>query len=134
MRNRLSHVLERLVISICEPRLRQSSSKGWITQEDNTYKKDSNGFFNKTNDNDIPVGSLLVTADGKGLYPSILHEVSLKGLKRAFEERKEKNISYENLAKMGETFLKQYFFELTAMSLSHLLIAGNPRIERKVGF
>ena len=50
--------------------------------------------------------SLLVTVVGRDWYPSIRHEVSLKGLKRALEKRKEENMSYDNLAK-----IKEFFFE-----------------------
>lgn len=77
-----------------------------VIQEDNTNIKDSNNFRNKNKNNDIPVDSLLVTVVGRDWYPSIRHEVSLKGLKRALEKRKEENMSYDNLAK-----IKEFFFE-----------------------
>lgn len=63
--------------------------------------------------------SLLVTVVGRDWYPSIRHEVSLKGLKRALEKRKEENMSYGNLAKIKEFFLKHYLFEFNYVDLIH---------------
>ena len=47
-----------------------------------------NDFMNKVKNTDIPNDVLLVTADIVGLYPSILHEVSLKALRNALENIK----------------------------------------------
>lgn len=102
-------------------------SKGRVIQEDNANKKDYNNFRNKTKDDDILVGSVLFTVDGKDLYSIIPYEVSLKGLKRALQKIKEENMSYGNLAKMAEFFYKHYFVEFNYVEF-------NPRIEGKVDF
>ena len=76
-----------------------------------SYNKDSNDFMNKVKNIDILNDALLVTADVVGLYPSILHEVGLRALRNALENRNYKEIPTENLTKMAGFFLKNDYFE-----------------------
>ena len=48
---------------------------------------------------DIPQGTLLVTADVIGLYPSIPHEAGLKAIKEALDKRENINIATNDLKK-----------------------------------
>ena len=72
-----------------------------------SYIKDSNDFMNKVKNIDILNDALLVTADVVGLYPSILHEVGLRALRNALENRNYKEIPTENLTKMAGVFFKK---------------------------
>ena len=69
-------------------------------QESWSYTKDSNNFIKKMkNLKDIPQGTLLVTADVIGLYPSIPHEAGLKAIKEALDKRENINIATNDLKK-----------------------------------
>ena len=71
-----------------------------------SYVKDSNDFMNKVKNIEISNDSLLVIADIRGLYPSISHEVDLKALRNALENRNYEEIPSENLLKVEEIVLK----------------------------
>ena len=53
---------------------------------------------------DIPHGTLLVTADVIGLYPSIPHEAGLKAIKEALDKRENINIATNDLKKWLNLF------------------------------
>ena len=53
---------------------------------------------------DIPQGTLLVTADVIGLYPSIPHEAGLKAIKEALDKRENINIATNDLKKWLNLF------------------------------
>ena len=53
----------------------------------------------------------MVTADVVSLYPSIPHEAVLKTLRKALDNRENKQFPTENLLKMAEIVLKNNFFE-----------------------
>ena len=59
----------------------------------------------------IPEGSLLVTADVVGLYPSIPHELGLEALKKALDNQEVKPIPTKDLVNMAEFVLKNNYFE-----------------------
>ena len=73
-----------------------------------SYVKDS---MNKVKNIEISNDSLLVIADIRGLYPSISHEVDLKALRNALENRNYEEIPTENLLKVEEIVLKNNWFE-----------------------
>ena len=75
-------------------------------QKGKSYIKGSNDFINKIRDiSSIPEGSLLVTADVVGLYPSIPHELGLEALKKALDNREVKPIPTKDLVNMAEFVL-----------------------------
>ena len=81
-------------------------------QKENSYIKDSGDFMNKIKKlQNIPNGSILVTADVVGLYPSIPHEAGLRALKEALKNRESKTIPTKNLVEMIEFLLKNKYFE-----------------------
>ena len=107
---RLFNVPGRRVISNCGSHTEKVSEfldshlKG-IMQESWSYTKDSNNFIKKMkNLKDIPQGTLLVTADVIGLYPSILHEAGLKAIKEALDKRENINIATNDLKKWLNLF------------------------------
>ena len=53
----------------------------------------------------------MVTANVVGLYPSISHDAGLDALRKALDNRENKNILTDNLTKMAEFVLKNNFFE-----------------------
>ena len=67
--------------------------------------------MNKVKNIDIPTDALLVIADIVGLYSSIPHEVGLKALRNALENRNYEEIPTKNLLKMAEIVLKDNWFE-----------------------
>ena len=69
---------------------------------------------NKVKNIDISNDSLLATADVVGLYPSIPHEVGLRALRNALENRNYKEIPTENLIKMAGFVLKNNYFEFVS--------------------
>ena len=73
--------------------------------------KDSNNFMNKFKNVDIPNDALLVTADAVGLYFSIPHEVGLKALRNALENKNYKEILTENLVKM-----EKHYYQIQLLS------------------
>ena len=112
---RLYDVPGRLVISNCGTptekaseflynQLKEVMQNGW------SYIKDSNDFIKKIKHlKNIPDNALLVTSDVVGLYPSIPHEAGLRALKEVLDRREEKKISTEDLVKMAEFVLNNYF-------------------------
>ena len=107
---RLFNVPGRRVISNCGSHTEKVSEfldshlKG-IMQESWSYTKDSNNFIKKMkNLKDIPHGTLLVTADVIGLYPSIPHEAGLKAIKEALDKRENINIATNDLKKWLNLF------------------------------
>ena len=83
-----------------------------IMRKDWSYIKDSQDFTNKSRKlGKIPDNAILVTADVMGLYPSIPHNVGLRALKEALDNREQKKISTEDLVQMTEFVLKNNFFE-----------------------
>ena len=71
-----------------------------------SYIIGSYDFINKVKNIDIPKDALPVTAAVEVLYPSIPHELRLKALRDALENRNYKEIPTENLIKMAEFVLK----------------------------
>ena len=53
----------------------------------------------------------MVTENVVGLYSSISHDSGLEALRKAFDNRENKNILTDNLTKMAEFILKNNFFE-----------------------
>ena len=53
----------------------------------------------------IPDGKIFVTADLVGLYPSIIQEAGLNGLREALEKTENKHIPTDNLLKIAEFVL-----------------------------
>ena len=83
-----------------------------IMQKGKSYIKDSGDFINKIKSiENIPEGSILVTADVVGLYPSIPHEAGLNALRETLESRENKFIKTEDLIKMARFVLKNNIFE-----------------------
>ena len=81
-------------------------------QESWSYIKDSNNFIKKSkNLKGISQDALLETVDVVGLYPSIPHEAGLKALKKALDQRENRNIATNDLIRMAEFVLKNNFFE-----------------------
>ena len=81
-------------------------------QKGKYYIKDSGDFINKIKSiENIPEGSILVTADVVGLYPSIPHEAGLNALRETLESRENKFIKTEDLIKMASFVLKNNIFE-----------------------
>ena len=86
---RLFNVPGRPVISYCGTPTKKASEfldhhLKPVMQKGKSYIKKTNDFINKIRDiSSIPEGSLLVTADVVGLYPSIPHELGLEALKKA---------------------------------------------------
>ena len=73
-----------------------------IMQRGKSYIKYSGDFINKFKSfQNVPEGAILVTPDVVGLYLSIPQEADLKALREALENRKNKQISTENLLKMA---------------------------------
>ena len=71
-----------------------------------SYVKDSNDLMNKVKNIEISNDSPLVIADIIGLYLSTSHEVDLKALRNALENRNYEEILTENLLKVEEVVLK----------------------------
>ena len=81
-----------------------------IMQRGKSYIKDSRDFINKIKSlQNKSGGAILVTADVVGLYPSIPHEVSLKALREALDNRENKQIPTDNLLKMAMFVLKNNY-------------------------
>ena len=59
----------------------------------------------------IPESAILVTLDVAGLYPSIPHDIGLKSLRMALDNRKHKSTNTEDVIRMGEFVFKNNFFE-----------------------
>ena len=53
-----------------------------------------------------PQDALLAAANIVGLYPCILNEAGLKGLREVLDRRTNKRVSTNNLVKMAEFVLK----------------------------
>ena len=81
-------------------------SKGLNKTERHSYVKDSDDFITKGKNIDIPNDALEITADVLGLNASTPHEVGLKELRNALENRNYKKMHTENLIKMAEFVLK----------------------------
>ena len=82
-------------------------------QESWSYIKDLNDFIKKNkNLKGISQDALLETVDVVGLYPSIPHEAGLKVLKKALDQRENRNIATNDLIRMAEFVLKNNYFEI----------------------
>ena len=74
-----------------------------VMQSGRSYIKDSGGFLKKIkNLGFLPENAISVTTDVVGLYPNIPHEAGLQALEKALENRNHKQISTEQLVKMGQ--------------------------------
>ena len=83
-----------------------------IMQKSSSYIKDSGDFIRKLKTLiDISEGSILITAEMVGLYPSITHKAGLKALKKALDERQNTFISTKDIVKMAEFVLKNNYFQ-----------------------
>ena len=56
---------------------------------------------------------MLVTADVVGLYPNIPHSAGLKSLKKALENRVNKQIPTSDLVKMAKYVLSNSYFDFS---------------------
>ena len=76
-------------------------------QESWSYINDSGDFLKKVKHSlQIPDGSILVTADVVGLYPSIPHKADLEALRRRLNKREVFEIPTEDIVQMEEFVLK----------------------------
>ena len=113
---RLHNVPGRPVISNCgTPTEKASEFLDYhlkpIMQRGKSYIKDSGDFINKIKSlQNFPEGAILVTVDVIGLYPSIPHKSGLKALRKALDNRENKQIPTENLLKMAEFVFKNNYF------------------------
>ena len=83
-----------------------------VIQKWKSYIKDSGDFINKIKKlKNIPDGTILVTADVVGLYPSTPYEAGLRALNEALENRESKTIPAEKLFKMAKFVLKNNYFD-----------------------
>ena len=81
-------------------------------QEGWSYIKDTEDFLKKVqNMGKSPQGSILVTADVIGLYPTVPHNAGLKTLKDALDCRQNKKISIDMLVKMADFVFTNNYFE-----------------------
>ena len=67
----------------------------------------------------IPLDSILITANVKGLYPSIPHEAGFKALEKALSNCDNENISTEDLVKMVKFAIKNNYFEFNGFEKSN---------------
>ena len=80
----------------------------------NSYIRDSSHFLERIkNIRSIPDDAMLVTADVVGLYPSIPHSAGLNSLKKALENRVNKQIPTSDLGKMAKFVLSNNYFEFS---------------------
>ena len=83
-----------------------------VIQSSWSYIKDSGDFLRKIKQiGNLPENSILATVDVAGLYLSILHELGLKALEEALEERESKQISTDDLIKWAKFVLQNNYFE-----------------------
>ena len=81
-------------------------------QDSWSYIKDSGDYVtNIKSIGKIPEGTILVTADVIGLYPSISHETGLEALRKRLNERDSPKVPTENIIQMADFVLKNNFFE-----------------------
>ena len=114
---RLHNVPGRPVISNCGTPTQKASElldfdlkplmqSGW------SYIRDSGDFIDKMKRiGKVPEGSFLVTADVVFLYLSITHKEGISALKSKLEEQTSSKIPTNDLVKLAEFVLKNYFFE-----------------------
>ena len=82
----------------------KSVIRGW------SYIKDSYNFNKKSKNIDhIPQDAIIVTPNVFGLYVSIPHDAALEALRKAFKDRVNKRISTDDLTKVAEFVLKNFF-------------------------
>ena len=83
-----------------------------VMKNGKSYIRDSADFMSKISDlGKIPEGSLLVTCDVVGLYPSIPHEDGLRLLEQRLNKRLDPKVPTTDLVKMAEFVLKNNVFE-----------------------
>ena len=88
--------------------------------QDFIYIKNSGNFIKKMkNIGTIPLDSILITANVKGLYPSIPHEAGFKALEKALSNCDNENISTEDLVKMAKFAIKNNYFEFNGFEKSN---------------
>ena len=77
-----------------------------------SYLKDTNDFLRKLRDLPaLPKDTLLCTIDVVGLYPNIPHSDGLDAIRKALDQRIDKNISTESLLDLAECVIKNNIFE-----------------------
>ena len=77
-----------------------------------SYIKDTGDFLEKLKRvEEIPKGTILVTADVVGLYPSIPHDGDLEVLQKQYDKFKDKIVPTEDIIKMADFLLKNNLFE-----------------------
>ena len=80
----------------------------------NFYIRDSSHFPERIkNIHSVPDNAMLVTADVVGLHPSIPHSAGLNSLKKALENRVNKQIPTSDLVKMAKFVLSNNYFEFS---------------------
>ena len=80
----------------------------------NSCIRDSSHFLGRIkNIRSVPDNAMLVTADVVGLYPSIPHSAGLNSLKKALENRVNKQIPPNDLVKMAKFVLSNNYFEFS---------------------
>ena len=112
---RLSNVPERPVISNCETPSEKFSEfldhhLQPVMKGRKSYKKDTADFVNKLKDLDqIPEGSIIITAGMVGLYPSIPHTEGLEVLRKQYGKFLHNKVPTEDIIKMADFALKKGF-------------------------
>ena len=77
-----------------------------------SYIRDSGNFTDKMKKlGKVSEGSILVTADVVGLYPSIPHKEGILALKSKLEKQTSSKVPTNDLVKLAEFVLKSNFFE-----------------------
>ena len=110
---RLRNVYGRSIISNCGVPTKKASEflsfqLKSIMQNEASYIND---YKSEIKNIDIPNDTLLVTANGFGLYPRIIYEAGLSALIETLDIWTQKEIPTESLTKMAELVLKNNFFE-----------------------
>ena len=115
--NSLSKVPGRPVISNCGmptekvPEFLDHHLKQLMKQGE-SYIKDNGDFLEKLKRVEgIPKGTILVTADVVGLYPSISHDGCLEILRKQYDKFKDKMVPIEDIIKMADFVVKNNLFE-----------------------
>ena len=70
---------------------------------------------------EVPKGSILVTADVAGLYPSIAHSEGLQILKKQYEKYPNKKVSTKDIGEMVDFLLKKNLLEFDSKIQEPLL-------------
>ena len=101
------HLFFFIYIYIYETRRQWNKEK-----QEESYIRDTADFLGKLKAaGEVPKGTILVTADVVGLYPSILHSEGLDIVKKHYENYPNKKVSTEDIVNMADFILKNNLFE-----------------------